>query len=45
MEKVDFGSLDHLKLLAAVMAITNEARDKELKIIFSEQIVAENEES
>jgi gamma-glutamyltranspeptidase/glutathione hydrolase len=44
MEKIGFGSLNHLKLLAAVMAVTNEARDKELKVIFSEQTVATDEE-
>lgn len=44
MEKIDFGSLDHLKLLAAVMAVTNEARDKEFKTIFSEQLYADNQD-
>ena len=43
MEKIDYGSLDHLKLLAAVMAVTNEARDKEFKAIFSEQLYADNQ--
>ena len=43
MEKIDFGSFDHLKLLAAVMAVTNEARDKEYKTIFSELLYTDHQ--